>query len=329
MVAGGIAVDQCSGGEADQPKKPGVTDVSGGQSGVEGDPDDDDEPWSTNLIDSDKFDKSPLEYVDVDQCRALLFRMTGDPNCKALTADEMRQKIHEIETEERLVAAEDMIDQLCISNLEDQDMIRNATLNGCIALSEDSLYQADGEWYLSLGDKWGDEYCDNFELYEAPPASCRRALTEEEKKDNEESKKRQEKIKEMERLIKDNQFDDVLKDIDISRLEDEVRYEGLEGGIGGELIDMLKRVKHQMEGEMDSEKRKILACELFSFLISLEGFKRSEDETDPARIKDMQTMGNNQVIINTIEAFFAFAEALLDASELNDPEECLLYMHKR
>ena len=319
MVVGGIAVDRCSGDDADQPKKPGIADT-GGARGGDGGPDDDDEPLPPNLVPSDEFDKDPLEYVDIEKCRALLFRWTGE----IITDDEILERAHQIETERRIFIAENIINRFCISNPQDQDAIRNAVLKGCTKFESLKQWRG-GDWGMTLESPTGD-WCDTIDLKEEPV--CKPRLSKEEEEDRKKRKEERERVKAMAELIKNNQFNDVLGDIDISLVEDEIKREGLEEGIGGEFVDMLKRVKRQIEDEMDSTQRIILGCELISFLVALDG-PLNEEGIDPTIEEAMQTMDNNQVINNAAETFFAFAEALLEASGLDDAEECLLYMHKR
>lgn len=279
--------------------------------------------WPSNLVSEICFDKNPLSYVDVDQCRELLFQMTGDPNCKQLTVDEMRQEIHKAETEERMFKAEALIDKYCISNPVDQDMIRDAALQGCVGVDEDTIYQSqDGQWYINLTDEFG-EYCEagNTELSEEPP--CREPLTDEKKAEKEELKAQHDRMKSMVEALKNNEKVNALDDVDIKRLEEDILSEGLEEH---DLVDLLKEAKRKMAGDMDSMERKKLGCKLMSLAMNKEVSELKEEE--PESIAESGSgPEENAVVSEAYEAMEELAIAILKAENVDDAEECFLYLY--
>ncbi|MBU1017500.1 hypothetical protein KKA33_00545 [Patescibacteria group bacterium] len=240
MIAGGIVVDQCSDNKSCQPKQPGIADTGGAQGGKGGPDDGDKKPWHPNLVPSDDFDKAPEEYVDIAKCRELLFRMTGDPNCKsALTDEEVLEKAHQIETERRIAKAEEIIDSFCISNLQDQDAIRNIVLKGYLEVKE-----VEG-WAMWLNDPKNDASI-SINLIEKPPCVEFPEKTPTEK--------------EIERMTKENNFSDILK-IHINQMREEVRAAGIVDEFD-ELFELTERMPEQIKNIENPIERKLMACRM-------------------------------------------------------------------
>ena len=307
IVVGGITVDKCSGDDADQPKKPGIADKGGAQGG-EGGPDDD-KPWPPNLVSEICFDKNPLNYVDVDQCRDLLFKVTGDPNCKpALDDKEVLGRAKQIETEMRMAAAEDIINQFCVSNPDDQKAIRDACLEGNTKFVR--LIKRNGQWVMELeGGKFIGEW---IELKEKP--FCRPPLTTEEEEYLEENKQRKEKIKK----FKKGGFAEALDDVNI----DDIRYEIHRENLGQDLEGIMEWAQKLKDLTPDSTQleRIQLGCKFLSFVFNLTEGGGLTPEAE-------ERIDNNPVIHEFIEQLAEFGELLLESSGVDDFEECLLHIY--
>ncbi|MFH1012696.1 MAG: hypothetical protein V1760_03020, partial [Candidatus Peregrinibacteria bacterium] len=112
----------------------GDNDDNGDTGGGDGDGK---KPRPLHFVPGDIFDENPDLWVKVDECRALLFSVTGDPNCQPpLGEEEVLKRAHEKEVKSRQEIAEAMIDQLCIVNPEDAEAIRKAVQDGFTEMGE-------------------------------------------------------------------------------------------------------------------------------------------------------------------------------------------------
>lgn len=300
------AIYECQSDDAvDPPKKPGIMDVSKSVVTKK----DHKSDRLHNLVSELCFEENPIDCVDVAQCRELLFRVTGNPNCKALTLDEQRENIHNSETEERLGIAEDLIDQFCISNDIDQDAIRNACMEGYTEFVR--LENKEDEWCIVLegDDKPWDEW---ITLEEKP--YCRPELTKDEQKRKQKKKEQEEKMAK----IRNGESLELLEKLDLNEIIKEAEKEGF-WQISEEISGFVEKIKN-----INSETSKPELVEIGCTFLKQIFLMAKVEVLSPITEEGMERLDKNPILTKAIDELMEFAELLVKIGGLDDSDMCLL-----
>ena len=306
LAVGGVIGYKLRKGDVDT-KPPGIADKGGAQGG-EGEPDDDDEHWPTNLVPSDEFDKTPEDYVNVDQCRELIFRVTG--HRVAIGLEEIDEQCKELEKKRGEAAAEKIISDFCISNPKDMEEIRQSCLKGYTEY--DMLVKGHrGGWILWLRN---NENLDTNTIWlkEKPP--CRPPLTTEEEERLKEDQKEEREIKE----FKEGGFAEALDDVNIDNIRYEIHRENLGQDLEG-VMEWAQKLK-SLNSDSTQLERIQLGCKFLSFVFNLTEGGGLTPEAE-------ERIDNNPVLSEFIEQLAEFGELLLESSGVEDFEECLLHIY--
>jgi len=305
LVAGGIVVSKCS--DADQPKRPGITDTSGGQSEGGDGPPDDDKPWPSNRVPLDKFDEAPEEYVDVDQCRELIFRVTG--HRVAIGLEEIDEQCKELAKKRGEAAAEKIINDFCISNPEDMNAIYNAALKGYTKF--ESLRDVGRGYWLWLRNNENLD-SDAVWLKEKPP--CRPPITTEEEELKKEDKEEEQRLKESIELARQGKWSQITDNLDFERAREAAK----KADIDYEVEKYLKEV----EAVVKKTKGKMTAFEMI----------KSACRIHAARHNMVRDIGwekwgdiDKGDLSEFLETVYLLSRTMLETNGIDDPHECQGY----
>lgn len=175
-------------------------------------------------------------------------KMAQSAECKPLSLDEMRKRVHEAETQERLELGQAVINRFCIANPEIQEEIIDSMMEG--QTNVDEIYKDnDDSWILKLSDSAGRS-ADHIYL-EGP--LCNLPEPEEPEKSEED------KILE---LIKENKFLEALEEIDIDRIKKETSSQGVDQRMVNLFIELIEETKQALRKDISPDEKKMLACSM-------------------------------------------------------------------
>lgn len=252
---------------------------------------------------------------------------SSSPDCKNLTSED----INKLVINERLKAANRIIQDLCLSDKDDMEAIENAAKKGCTEfdihknLSEGLLpddEKDDKKWKWTVDLKRPEDpngMCDIVILNQSPPPECRPAGKKIARKTRQETEKQYLKEKEIAGLLKQKNYTEAMKGIDPKIIKDDARRLGLDDSeVMKEFIDITERAQAVLSGNPDEKKRKLLACEMVSMLAKLD----EPGKPDPSLKKISKSKDSFP-----FDTFQTFAEEFAKAQGLNDAEECILQMN--
>ncbi len=254
MIAGGIAVDQCSGSDADQPEQPKLTDINKG-------------PKAPPPLESPE----PDDEVDFSQCRNLVFKISN-PECKKLSDEEIeKQYLARVKKQLDQRAAE-IIRMLDINNPEDRAKIRRAVYDGCTEIKE-----FEGT-LLQLKVPPATNQCDNpIELNEKPEKDWVDIDETEYEQLSDEDKLLTDLYRDRnyEEVLQRTHFDDLKNQIDELIEYDEEFNELKIAESFYEDIKLLEEIRDQMLRTNSLEERQYIMCEL---IVALESQSRPNEQ---------------------------------------------------
>jgi hypothetical protein len=268
----------------------------------------------TNLIPQGEFDKDPFAYVDVEKCRALLFSVTGDLNCKALTIDEMQSRVAEAEVAEKRMIIKNFLEEYCIVNPEDERvLVRSVVDEGCV-LVEKPFMDASGGWVVNSR-KSVTESCNSIEL-KSPP-QCSPSLSAEEVE-------RQAKAK-LDRLAKDRMAEmakldhgaELIRESGLEKLLAEAKATVENHPRAEDAVRLLEKARNVLSKPSSMEDRKRLACALVMGMVA------ADDRGD-------QPNGFKEAFPDSerLTKFALLAEAMAQGTGVEDAEDCLSVLAK-
>jgi len=303
-LGGGIAITSFFGDHACQSNQPAITDV-GGSRGVGG-VGPDGKPWPKNQVSSDKFDKKPEEYVDVDQCRALVLKWDGT----VVTDDEVVAKAEDIMVEKRLAQARNLISKLCLTDGRDTMGIENAFLEGYT-----EFYWSENErgchFLVNLIKKGEGE---NTICLEGPPP-CEPSLSDvsdEGRKNMEEIAQRKEKIQK----LKEMGYGAIFEKVDLAAMKDEIKRLNLSESHWVELVKRIEMLKTMVSHDESAGALALETCKLYGFMF---GAMKDFEE-------DEEGVPDSPIFKENMEHIEDFTKVVLEANGLRDEEECIKFL---
>lgn len=274
FAGGGLAVhewEKAHGGEVSVAKK-GEPDANGDGISEAGRK----KVRKSNLVLASDFDRDPFAYVDVEKCRALLFKVTGDLNCKAPNLEEMRVKVSEAEAKEQKMMVENYLEQYCIVDPEaEKEIARKIREEGCYVVGK-PREEASGEWYVDPM-KSATEPCGSVQLKGPPHCMPRPDLSEEERMKM--AKAEHEKTQKMSDMAKLDRGSELVRESGLAEMLADVKRADSKSPMAKDVVRVLERAKAALANPSSLDEKKAVSCDLVMLLVmSDRGDKPAKDE---------------------------------------------------
>lgn len=259
----------------------------------------------SSLVPEDCFDEDPLRYVDVSQCRELIFKITGRE--VAITDEEVEAQCADLKERQDQAHLDHLAQQLCISDPDDEAKIEEQVRDGYVEFESLAQHEEDKDWVLELR-KPGNDYPVSLYLNQEP--SCRPGLTSAEKEMAEKRKKSEERWK----ALMEGEFKAELEEVDVERMKGVAKELGVEHEFKPyfEQLEALKKIDTSKVSDREIEQ----LCRFISISFRL-------TNGSGLNLQQMVAVAKDPLLDGGLRRIDNLAVDLAEALKLSGLEDCV------